>query len=134
MRHPREEFSLRDSIAFLSKSGISEYVLKAKVVRGYCDVEYSAIRVGVNRSKHRNVVPDAGKPPRYFEFVKRHFNEIIGLVDDNRTSGVRLTSKSIQLTEDARSKFLQGWEIVQERLKSSEYDVSSRVGGSFNKY
>jgi len=123
MRHPREEFSLRDSIDFLNKSGIPEYVRKAKVVRGYCDIEYSAIRVGVNRSKHRNAIPC--KNPRYFEFVKRHLSDIIGLVDDDITRGIMMTSKSIQLTEDARSKFLQGWEIVQERLKSPEYDVSS---------
>jgi len=118
MRHAREEFSLKDAVDFLSKSEIAEYIRRAKVVRGYCDIEYRAIRVGVNRSKHRNVIPSEN--PRYFEFTRKHLSTIIGLVYDNSTCGIKMTSKSIQLTEAARSKFLQGWDVVREKYGIDE--------------
>jgi len=118
MRHAREEFSLKDAVDFLSKSEIAEYVRMARVVRGYCDIEYRTIRVGVNRSKHRNAIPPEN--PRYFEFMRKHLSAIIGLVDGNSTCGIKMASKSIQLTEAARSKFLQGWDVAKEKYGIDE--------------
>lgn len=113
--HPREEFLVRDAVDFLDKSGIAEYFLKAKIVRGCCELEYKGIQLGANRSKHRNALPPEN--PRYFGFLRDHLTAIIGLVEGNSTAGIKLTSKSVQLSVDARSKFLQGWGIAQEKLK-----------------
>lgn len=113
MRHQREEFSLKDAVDFLYKSELAEYICEARVVRGCCSIDCRAIRAGVNRAKIKFTAPQEN--PGFYGFVRDHIYTIIGLVEDN-ASGVRLASKSIQLTEDAHTKFLQGWEIAKQRF------------------
>ena len=113
MRHPREEFSLQDAVDFFRKSGLVPYIRGARVVRGCCNIEYRAIPAGINSSKHRDVIQP--ESPEYFRFVRDHTSAIIELVDDASTRGITLTSKNMQLTRNARDKFLQGWEVVKER-------------------
>ena len=57
MRHQREEFSLKDAVEFLYKSGLAEYIREARVVRGCCSIDCRAIQAGVNRAKIRFTAP-----------------------------------------------------------------------------
>ena len=127
MRHARDEFSLKDSVEFLTNSRLAEYLLEAKVWRGYCSVEYRKILVGANRSKFRS--SGIHENPNFYGFVRDHLTTVIALVEDNSSSGIRLASKSIQLTERAHSNFKDAWVIAQQRFngshtgeKGQEYD------------
>jgi hypothetical protein len=122
MRHQRDEFSLKDSVDFLEKSGLAKYILRAKVSKGYCSIEYRKIPADANRTKLRNT--GHHENPGFYRFVQGHLSAVIALVEDHSSSGIRLTSKSVQLTDVAHSKFTKGWNIAQQMLNRN-YDGSA---------